>query len=456
MLKNDTIAAIATPLSESAIGIIRICGDMAIDIVDKIYKGKKKLRELNTHTVNYGNIVVEEEFIDEVLVILMKGPSTYTGEDTVEINCHGGILITQRILEEVIKAGAVLAEPGEFTKRAFLNGKMDLSRAESVIDIIEAKNQYALKSSLMHLRGGLSELISGIRLKILDEVAFIEAALDDPEHYDLDEYRGELRQKVLGIKSELKSLLSTYERGRIIKEGIETVIVGKPNVGKSSILNLLSRQEKAIVTDVAGTTRDSISEQIKLSGININLTDTAGIRESDDLVESIGIKKSKELIESAELVICVLDSSKELSDEDKEILRIIEDKKAIILLNKSDKSVIIDKLELKKYTTHPILEFSAKSAKGLDELEEFIRSKFYNKEIGYNDQIYITNIRHKQSIEETIESINLVLQSIDMGMAEDFLSIDLVNAYEYLGEIIGESLDEDIINTIFAKFCMGK
>ena len=308
----------------------------------------------------------------------------------------------------------------------------------------------------MHLRGGLSELISGIRLKILDEVAFIEAALDDPEHYDLDEYRGELRQKVSGIKSELKSLLSTYERGRIIKEGIETVIVGKPNVGKSSILNLLSRQEKAIVTDVAGTTRDSISEQIKLSGININLTDTAGIRESDDLVESIGIKKSKELIESAELVICVLDSSKELSDEDKEILRIIEDKKAIILLNKSDKSVIIDKLELKKYTTHPVLEFSAKNAKGLDELEEFIRGKFYNKEIGYNDQIYITNIRHKQSIEETIESINLVLQSIDMGMAEDFLSIDLVNAYEYLGEIIGESLDEDIINTIFAKFCMGK
>ena len=456
MLKNDTIAAIATPLSESAIGIIRVCGDMAIDIVDKIYKGKKKLRELNSHTVNYGNIVVEEEFIDEVLVILMKGPSTYTGEDTVEINCHGGILITQRILEEVIKSGAVLAEPGEFTKRAFLNGKMDLSRAESVIDIIEAKNQYALKSSLMHLRGGLSELISGIRLKILDEVAFIEAALDDPEHYDLDEYRGELRQKVSGIKSELKSLLSTYERGRIIKEGIETVIVGKPNVGKSSILNLLSRQEKAIVTDVAGTTRDSISEQIKLSGININLTDTAGIRESDDLVESIGIKKSKELIESAELVICVLDSSKELSDEDKEILRIIEDKKAIILLNKSDKSVIIDKLELKKYTTHPVLEFSAKSAKGLDELEEFIISKFYNKEIGYNDQIYITNIRHKQSIEETIESIDLVLQSIDMGMAEDFLSIDLVNAYEYLGEIIGESLDEDIINTIFAKFCMGK
>jgi tRNA modification GTPase trmE len=456
MLKNDTIAAIATPLSESAIGIIRVCGDMAIDIVDKIYKGKKKLRELNSHTVNYGNIVVEEEFIDEVLVILMKGPSTYTGEDTVEINCHGGILITQRILEEVIKSGAVLAEPGEFTKRAFLNGKMDLSRAESVIDIIEAKNQYALKSSLMHLRGGLSELISGIRLKILDEVAFIEAALDDPEHYDLDEYRGELRQKVSGIKSELKSLLSTYERGMIIKEGIETVIVGKPNVGKSSILNLLSRQEKAIVTDVAGTTRDSISEQIKLSGININLTDTAGIRESDDLVESIGIKKSKELIESAELVICVLDSSKELSDEDKEILRIIEDKKAIILLNKSDKSVIIDKLELKKYTTHPVLEFSAKNAKGLDELEEFIRGKFYNKEIGYNDQIYITNIRHKQSIEETIESIDLVLQSIDMGMAEDFLSIDLVNAYEYLGEIIGESLDEDIINTIFAKFCMGK
>ena len=456
MLKNDTIAAIATPLSESAIGIIRVCGDMAIDIVDKIYKGKKKLRELNTHTVNYGNIVIEEEFIDEVLVILMKGPSTYTGEDTVEINCHGGILITQRILEEVTKAGAVLAEPGEFTKRAFLNGKMDLSRAESVIDIIEAKNQYALKSSLMHLRGGLSELISGIRLKILDEVAFIEAALDDPEHYDLDEYRGELRKKIVDIKSELKSLLATYERGRIIKEGIETVIVGKPNVGKSSILNLLSRQEKAIVTDVAGTTRDSISEQIKLSGININLTDTAGIRESDDLVESIGIKKSKELIESAELVICVLDSSKELSDEDKEILRIIEDKKAIILLNKSDKSVIIDKLELKKYTTHPILEFSAKSAKGLDELEEFIRGKFYNKEIGYNDQIYITNIRHKQSIEETIESIDLVLQSIDMGMAEDFLSIDLVNAYEYLGEIIGESLDEDIINTIFAKFCMGK
>ena len=423
MLKNDTIAAIATPMSESAIGIIRVCGDMAIDIVDKIYKGRRKLKESDTHTVNYGNIVVSGEFIDEVLVILMKGPSTYTGEDTVEINCHGGILITQRILEEVIKAGAVLAEPGEFTKRAFLNGKMDLSRAESVIDIIEAKNQYALQSSLIHLRGGLSGLITGIRIKILDEVAFIEAALDDPEHYDLDEYRVELRRKVYDIRSELKRLMDTYERGRIIKEGIETVIVGKPNVGKSSILNLLSRQEKAIVTDVAGTTRDSISEQIKISGININLTDTAGIRESDDLVESIGIKKSKDLIESAELVMCVLDSSEKLSDEDKEILKIIEDKKAIIMLNK---------------------------------LEEFIRDKFYNKEIEYNDQVYITNIRHKRSIEEAIESIDLVLQSIDNGMAEDFLSIDLVNAYEFLGEIIGESTDEDIINTIFAKFCMGK
>jgi tRNA modification GTPase trmE len=456
MLKNDTIAAIATPMSESAIGIIRVCGDMAIDIVDKIYKGRRKLKESDTHTVNYGNIVVSGEFIDEVLVILMKGPSTYTGEDTVEINCHGGILITQRILEEVIKAGAVLAEPGEFTKRAFLNGKMDLSRAESVIDIIEAKNQYALQSSLIHLRGGLSGLISGIRIKILDEVAFIEAALDDPEHYDLDEYRVELRRKVYDIRSELKRLMDTYERGRIIKEGIETVIVGKPNVGKSSILNLLSRQEKAIVTDVAGTTRDSISEQIKISGININLTDTAGIRESDDLVESIGIKKSKDLIESAELVICVLDSSEKLSDEDKEILKIIEDKKAIILLNKSDKQVIISKAELEKYSSHPVLEFSAKSGKGAEELEEFIRDKFYNKEIEYNDQVYITNIRHKRSIEEAIESIDLVLQSIDNGMAEDFLSIDLVNAYEFLGEIIGESPDEDIINTIFAKFCMGK
>lgn len=456
MLKNDTIAAIATPMSESAIGIIRVCGDMAIDIVDKIYKGRRKLKESDTHTVNYGNIVVSGEFIDEVLVILMKGPSTYTGEDTVEINCHGGILITQRILEEVIKAGAVLAEPGEFTKRAFLNGKMDLSRAESVIDIIEAKNQYALQSSLIHLRGGLSGLISGIRIKILDEVAFIEAALDDPEHYDLDEYRVELRRKVYDIRSELKRLMDTYERGRIIKEGIETVIVGKPNVGKSSILNLLSRQEKAIVTDVAGTTRDSISEQIKISGININLTDTAGIRESDDLVESIGIKKSKDLIESAELVMCVLDSSEKLSDEDKEILRIIEDKKAIILLNKSDKQVIISKAELEKYSSHPVLEFSAKSGKGAKELEEFIRDKFYNKEIEYNDQVYITNIRHKRSIEEAIESIDLVLQSIDNGMAEDFLSIDLVNAYEFLGEIIGESPDEDIINTIFAKFCMGK
>ena len=456
MLKNDTIAAIATPLSESAIGIIRVCGDMAIDIVDKIYKGKKKLRELNTHTVNYGNIVVEEEFIDEVLVILMKGPSTYTGEDTVEINCHGGILITQRILEEVIKAGAVLAEPGEFTKRAFINGKMDLSRAESVIDIIEAKNQYALKSSLMHLRGGLSELISGIRLKILDEVAFIEAALDDPEHYDLDEYRGELREKVFGIKSELKSLLSTYERGRIIKEGIETVIVGKPNVGKSSILNLLSRQEKAIVTDIAGTTRDTLTENIKLSGISLNITDTAGIRQTDDVVESIGVQKAIEASNNADLNLVVIDGLMPLDKEDIELLESVKNKNAIILINKSDKELKIGVEDIKKYSSKDVIIFSAKENIGVDELENMIKSKFISNEINFNDQVIITNIRHQEIINETLESLEMCISSIDEGYEEDFFTIDLLNAYEALGEIIGETVDDDVVNEIFSKFCMGK
>ena len=456
MLRNDTIAAISTSLSESAIGIVRVSGENSVDIVDKIYKGKSKLSDLSTHTINYGYIEVDGEFIDEVLVMLMRAPKTYTGEDTVEINCHGGILVVQRILNELLKAGASLAKAGEFTERAFINGKMDLSRAEAVIDLIESKNEYSLKSSLMHLRGGLSEFIKGIRIKILDEIAFIEAALDDPENYDLDGYRDELKIHLIDIKKELLNLSSSYESGRIIKEGIDTVIVGKPNVGKSSILNLLSRQERAIVTDIAGTTRDNISEQIKLSGISINLTDTAGIRESDDLVESIGVKKSKELLSSGELILCVIDASTPLMSDDIDILSSISDKKAIIILNKIDKESVLSEEDIRKYSAHSIIKFSAKEKSGVKELEELIKFMFYKNDIDYNDQIYITNIRHKRSIDEAINAIDLAIESIENAMPEDFISIDLVSAYEYMGEIIGESLDEDIINNIFSKFCTGK
>lgn len=458
-MKTDTIAAIATAMTNSGIGIVRISGEEALEVADRIFvpkKGTKKVSDMDTHTIHYGYIKDGEEIVDEVMLLIMKAPRSYTTEDTVEIDCHGGVLVMKKILETVLKHGARPAEPGEFTKRAFLNGRIDLSQAESVIDVINAKNDFALKSSVSQLRGSVLEKIKELRASVIHEIAFIESALDDPEHIDIEGYPEELRVIVEALLKEVNKLLKTADNGRVIREGINTVIVGKPNAGKSSLLNTLVGQERAIVTDIAGTTRDILEEQIQLHGINLNMIDTAGIRDTDDVVEKIGVTKSKEYLEKADLVIYVADSSTELDENDEEIMESIRDKKAIVLLNKSDLDAVTTKEQLKEKLDKTIITISAKENIGIAELEETIKDMFFQGEVSFNDEVHITNIRHKTALEETRKSLEMVLNSIDCMMPEDFYSIDLMNAYEELGSIIGEAVGEDLVNEIFSKFCMGK
>ena len=452
IMKKDTIAAIATAMSNSGIGIVRISGAESLDIVKKIYKGK----QLQDHAIHYGYIIDGAETIDEVLVMVMKGPHSFTGEDTVEINCHGGVYVVKRILETVIKYGARPAEPGEFTKRAFLNGKMDLSQAEAVIDIINSKNEYALKSSVSQLKGNVQKKIKEIRAEILYHTAFIETALDDPEHISVDGYGEKLKATVDNLLTELKQLLKSADNGRMIKEGIKTVILGKPNAGKSSLLNVLVGEDRAIVTDIAGTTRDVLEESIQLQGISLNVIDTAGIRDTEDVVEKIGVNKAKEQAEEADLIIYVVDSSRELDQNDFDIIDMIRDKKSIILLNKSDLTTIVTKDMVKSYIDQPMIEISAKKESGIQELEETLKNMFFDGEISFNDEVYITNIRHKTAINDAYESLKKVIFSIENDMPEDFYSIDLLDAYEALGSITGETIGEDLVNEIFSKFCMGK
>ena len=458
-MKSDTIAAIATAMSPSGIGIIRISGDESLKIIDKIYRSKqnkKKISECNSHTIHYGYIYDGDEMIDEVMVLLMKAPNTYTKEDTIEIDCHGGVFVMKKILETVIKYGARPAEPGEFTKRAFLNGRIDLTQAESVIDVINSKNSFALKSSLSQLKGSVLSDVKKIRANILHEIAFIETALDDPEHISLDEYPQNLREIVVNEISSIKKLLDSADNGRILKEGINTVIVGKPNAGKSSLLNILVGEDRAIVTDIAGTTRDVLEEQINLHGISLNIMDTAGIRNTEDVVEKIGVDKAKEYANRADFIIYVIDSSTKLDDSDFEIMDILKDKKAVILLNKSDLEMVTTKEEVEKHLEKRIISISAKENTGIAELEETIKEMFFAGEVSFNDEVYITNIRQKNSLQEAYDSLNLVVRSIDDAMPEDFYSIDLMSAYESLGRVIGESVEDDLVNEIFSKFCMGK
>lgn len=458
-MKSDTIAAIATAMTPSGIGIIRISGDDSFELIDKIYKsksGKKLLSQCDSHTVHYGFIYDGDEKIDEVMVLIMRAPNTYTREDTIEIDCHGGVFVMKRILETVIKYGARPAEPGEFTKRAFLNGRIDLSQAESVIDVINSKNEFALKNSLSQLNGAVLDSIKQIREVLLHEIAFIESALDDPEHISLDSYQQKL---LLIVDNQIKSidkLLKSSDNGRILKEGINTVIVGKPNAGKSSLLNILVGADRAIVTDIAGTTRDVLEEQINLDGITLNLVDTAGIRDTDDIVEKIGVDRAKQYADSADLIIYVIDSSTELDDNDFSIIDILKDKNAIVLLNKSDLSTITTEDIVKKYLDKPVIYISAKDRMGIDELESKISEMFLHGQVSFNDEVYITNIRHKNSLTEALNSLKLVVESINNDMPEDFYSIDLMNAYEELGLIIGEAVEDDLMQEIFSKFCMGK
>ena len=458
-MKTDTIAAIATAMTNSGIGIIRISGEEAVEVADKMIRLKsseKKLADCKSHTIHYGFAVDGDEVIDEVMVLLMLAPKSYTREDTVEIDCHGGTLVMTKILELVIKSGARPAEPGEFTKRAFLNGRIDLAQAESVIDVINAKNDFALKASIDQLQGAISEKIGTIRSEILHEIAFIESAIDDPEHYQLESYGDHLMKIVDEISGKIADLLKNAKNGSILKEGIRTVIVGKPNSGKSSLLNTLVGKDRAIVTDIAGTTRDVIEEQIRLNGISLNVIDTAGIRNTEDIVEKIGVDKAREYVETADLVIYVVDASIPLDEDDKKIIEILKDRNTIILLNKSDLTSVITEEEMKGYLNKRILSISAKHRIGIDELENTIEEMFFDGKIQMNEEVYITNARHTASLMEVQSSLKLVKQSILDGMPEDFYSIDLMNAYEELGKIIGESVEDDLVNEIFSKFCMGK
>ena len=459
IILKETIAAIATGMSNSGIGIIRISGPEAIMVADKLFvskKGNKKLINMKSHTVHYGNIVYEGEIIDEVLIIVMKAPNTYTREDIVEIDCHGGVYVMKKILSAVFKSGARPAEPGEFTKRAFLNGRIDLSQAEAVIDIINSKNQYALKNSLKQLNGKLSERISEIRADILENIAYIEAALDDPEHISLDNFGDNLLITVKNSVNKVDNLLKTVENGKLFTQGIKTAIIGKPNAGKSSLLNVLTGRDRAIVTDIAGTTRDVLEEQINLDGITLNLVDTAGIRKTEDIVEEIGVKKAKDIAKEADLILYVADSSTSLDENDYEILSLIKDYKIIILLNKTDLTEVTSEEDINKIINAKVIPISAKEETGIDILSDYIVNLFANKEIDFNDEVYISNERDKVSLDNAKESLRLVIRSIEDGMPEDFYTIDLMNAYTELGKVIGESVEDDLVNEIFGKFCMGK
>ena len=456
---TDTKAAISSAAGNSGIGIIRVSGDEAIEVVDKIFRPankNKKLANVESHTVHYGHIMDGDKTLDQVLVIVMKNPHSYTGEDTVEIDCHGGMLILKKVLDLVLKNGARTAEPGEFTKRAFLNGRIDLSQAEAVMDLINSKNDFALNSSIEQLKGGVSDAIKDIRKDIIYHIAFIESALDDPEHISLDGYGEEITEMLNENINKISKLVNSFDNGRIMKEGIKTVILGKPNAGKSSLLNLMLGEDRAIVTDIEGTTRDTLEENINFNGLSLKIIDTAGIRDTEDLVERIGVNKAKEIAKEGDLIIYVVDGSRELDDNDREIIKLINDKQAIILVNKSDMDTVINIDELKKDSNRDVILFSAKNGEGMDQLEEEIRNMFYSGKVTYNDQVYITNARHKEALENALESLKQVKNSVDAGMPEDFYSIDLMDAYTDLGLIIGESVEDDLVNEIFSKFCMGK
>lgn len=458
MFEQDTIAAIATVSTGGSVSIIRISGEEAISCADRIVLLRNRnLSNCKSHTLHYGYVVDENENkVDEVIVLLMRAPNSYTREDVVEIQCHGGAFICHEILNLILKTGVRLSEPGEFTKRAFLNGRVDLSQAEAVMDLIESKSKYARESSLSQLNGIIKDKIVHIRNLILNDVAFIEAALDDPEHISMDSFSTRFESDLNFCLCELKKMIDNYENGKWIREGIRTVIVGKPNVGKSSLLNTILGTDRAIVTDVPGTTRDTLEEDVRLGDLLLHIIDTAGIHDSDDPVEKIGIQRAKENLSQADLCLLLLDGSKEIDEEDIELLYAVSNLQTIILLNKNDLVSQTSVDDVKKYTDQKIISFSTKTESGREELEKYIKEQFYLDRISFEEEIYITNIRQKQAIMESYQSLNQVRESLDMNMGEDFYTIDLMSAYESLGKMIGQSVDDDLIDTIFKKFCMGK
>lgn len=451
---EDTIVAISTALGNGSISIIRLSGDRAIDIVSKLFVGKN-LTEVKSHTINYGKIKFEGNILDEVMVSVMRAPKTYTREDVVEINCHGGVFVTKSILRAVISSGARLSQPGEFTKRAFLNGRIDLSQSEAIMDLINAKSNMALKNSLNQMNGLTKNIINKIREKILREIAYIEACLDDPEHYELNNYGNTIRNDIVEIQNEINKLISDSIQGALLREGVNCAIVGLPNAGKSSLLNTLANREKAIVTDIAGTTRDIIEEQIIIGDLIINMIDTAGIRETQDIVEKIGVERSLKSIEDASLVLYVIDSSKEITEEDIKIFESLKNKESIIILNKIDKNTEIN-FSLIPDEFDCVVPISIVENKNIDLLKEKIANKIIDSKLLVDDELYVANERQRELLISANESIKKVIETIDLGISEDFLSIDLTQAYIDLGKILGEEIEEDIINKIFKDFCMGK
>lgn len=454
-MKNSTIAAIATPHGTGGISVIRVSGDDSIVICDKIFKAKsgKSLADAKTHTIHYGNIVENCEIIDEVLVSVMRAPNTFTREDTVEINCHGGLVVTQKVLLAVLSAGAALASAGEFTKRAFLNGRIDLSQAEAVIDIINSPSSLALSVAANQLGGALSSDINSLRDTILEILAQINVTVDYPEEDIDDVEKSELIEKLENVKTKISELLETSHRGKLIKDGINTVICGKPNVGKSSILNLLARDSRAIVTDIAGTTRDVIEERITLGNIVLNVYDTAGIRNTDDTIESLGIDKSKECIKNAELVLFVCDTVSGIDDADKEIFNSLDKKNVIVILNKSDIGTCGDSQMFDGYKK---VTLSAKTGDGLDELSASIEEMFNLGVIAAGDNNAITNLRHKEALTSALTSINAAVDALYSCVPYDMVAIDLTDCASLLGEITGKTVSDEIVDKIFARFCLGK
>lgn len=461
MLYENTIAATATSSGNGSISVIRVSGKETFAAVSNIFcdgKGNRiDLSKYETHTIHYGFICDElNRLIDEVLVLLMKAPRSYTREDVIEIHCHGGHYICEEILQLLLKCGVRIAEPGEFTKRAFLNGRLDLSQAESVMDVIQSKSKLALQNSLQQLRGKIREKVVALREMILEDVAYLEAALDDPEHISLDDFTERIESHVDYLLTEVNHLIENSNNGRLIKDGIHTVIVGKPNVGKSSLLNCMLRENRAIVTNVPGTTRDTLEEDIRIGNHLLRLIDTAGIHQTENEVECIGIAKSKQSMEQADFVICVLNQNESLSQEDREVLSLIEEKDGVILLNKNDLPAAIQKEEITRYSDKRVIPFSAKKGEGLDELEDYLNQLLSDRKMDSKEEIYITNVRQREALLRTKESLEKVEESIQTGMPEDMYAIDLTDAYESLGLIIGETVEEDIIEKIFKDFCMGK
>ncbi|MBD1379858.1 tRNA uridine-5-carboxymethylaminomethyl(34) synthesis GTPase MnmE [Metabacillus arenae] len=461
-MEFDTIAAISTPMGEGAIAIVRLSGNEAISIADSIFKAPapKKLREVATHTIHYGNIVDPEtlQVIEEVMISVMKGPKTFTREDVIEINCHGGLVTVNKVLQLVLNQGARLAEPGEFTKRAFLNGRIDLSQAEAVMDLIRAKTDRAMNVALGQMEGRLSKLIKRLRQEILETLAHVEVNIDYPEYDDVEEMTHHmLIEKATSVKTEIQKLLQTSQQGKILREGLSTVIIGRPNVGKSSLLNSLVHENKAIVTDIPGTTRDVIEEYVNVRGVPLRLVDTAGIRETEDIVERIGVERSRQVLKEADLILLVLNYSDDLTHEDEQLFEAIKGMDVIVIVNKTD---LPQKIDLKRVQTlaegRPVVTTSLLEEQGVDELETAISSLFFEGNVQGGDLTYVSNTRHIALLTQAKKTIEDALDGIEAGVPIDIVQIDLTRCWELLGEIVGDSVQESLIDQLFSQFCLGK